>query len=46
MPSPVAPRSSSMAVFMRGSDIVKAMALGRNAVGIGRLQGLAAAAAG
>jgi glycolate oxidase len=32
--------------FMRGSDIVKAMALGANAVGIGRLQGLAAAAAG
>jgi len=32
--------------FMRGSDIVKAMALGANAVGIGRLQGLAAAAGG
>ena len=32
--------------FMRGSDIVKAMALGANGVGIGRLQGLAAAAAG
>jgi len=32
--------------FMRGTDIVKAMALGANAVGIGRLQGLAAAAAG
>jgi len=32
--------------FMRGSDLVKAMALGANAVGIGRLQGLAAAAAG
>jgi len=32
--------------FMRGSDLVKAMALGADAVGIGRLQGLAAAAAG
>ncbi|GAB4236950.1 MAG: alpha-hydroxy acid oxidase [Methyloligellaceae bacterium] len=32
--------------FMRGSDIVKAMALGADAVGLGRLQGLAAAAAG
>jgi glycolate oxidase len=32
--------------FMRGTDIVKAMALGADAVGIGRLQGLAAAAAG
>jgi glycolate oxidase len=32
--------------FMRGNDIVKAMALGAKAVGIGRLQGLAAAAAG
>lgn len=32
--------------IMRGSDIVKAMALGADAVGIGRLQGLAAAAAG
>jgi glycolate oxidase len=32
--------------FMRGSDIVKAMALGARAVGIGRLQGLAAAANG
>jgi isopentenyl diphosphate isomerase/L-lactate dehydrogenase-like FMN-dependent dehydrogenase len=32
--------------FMRGSDLVKAMALGAKAVGIGRLQGLAAAAAG
>lgn len=31
---------------MRGSDIVKAIALGADAVGIGRLQGLAAAAAG
>jgi len=31
---------------MRGSDIVKAMALGADAVGIGRLQGLAFAAAG
>jgi len=32
--------------FMRGTDIVKALALGANAVGIGRLQGFAAAAAG
>ena len=32
--------------FMRGTDIVKAMALGANAVGIGRLQGLALAAGG
>jgi len=32
--------------IMRGSDVVKAMALGANAVGIGRLQGLAAAADG
>src|SRR6185312_10931378 len=32
--------------FLRGADIVKAMALGANAVGIGRLQGLAMAAAG
>ncbi|MCG8561378.1 MAG: alpha-hydroxy-acid oxidizing protein [Hyphomicrobiales bacterium] len=32
--------------IMRGADIVKAIALGANAVGIGRLQGLAAAAAG
>ncbi|MCG8650813.1 MAG: alpha-hydroxy-acid oxidizing protein, partial [Pirellulales bacterium] len=32
--------------IMRGTDIVKAMALGADAVGIGRLQGLAAAAAG
>jgi isopentenyl diphosphate isomerase/L-lactate dehydrogenase-like FMN-dependent dehydrogenase len=32
--------------FMRGADIVKAMALGANAVGIGRLQGLALAAGG
>ena len=31
---------------MRGADIVKAMALGANAVGIGRLQGLALAAGG
>lgn len=31
---------------MRGSDIVKAMILGADAVGIGRLQGLAYAAAG
>lgn len=32
--------------IMRGSDLVKAMAMGANAVAIGRLQGLAAAAAG
>jgi isopentenyl diphosphate isomerase/L-lactate dehydrogenase-like FMN-dependent dehydrogenase len=32
--------------FMRGTDIVKAMALGAHAVGIGRLQGLALAAGG
>ena len=32
--------------FMRGTDIVKAMALGADAVGLGRLQGLALAAAG
>src|SRR5262245_13515845 len=32
--------------FMRGSDIVKAMALGANAVGIGRLQRLALSAGG
>jgi glycolate oxidase len=32
--------------FMRGADIVKAMALGASAVGIGRLQGLALAAGG
>ena len=32
--------------YMRGSDIVKAIALGANAVGLGRLQGLAAAAGG
>lgn len=31
---------------MRGTDVVKAMAMGANAVGIGRLQGLAAATAG
>lgn len=31
---------------MRGADVVKAMALGASAVGIGRLQGLAAGAAG
>jgi glycolate oxidase len=31
---------------MRGTDIVKAMALGANAVGLGRLQGLALAAGG
>jgi isopentenyl diphosphate isomerase/L-lactate dehydrogenase-like FMN-dependent dehydrogenase len=32
--------------FLRGADIVKAMALGASAVGIGRLQGLALAAGG
>ena len=32
--------------FMRGTDIVKAMALGADAVGIGRLQGLALGANG
>jgi glycolate oxidase len=32
--------------FARGTDIVKAMALGAHAVGIGRLQGLALAAGG
>jgi len=32
--------------MMRGTDVVKAIALGADAVGIGRLQGLAAAAAG
>jgi isopentenyl diphosphate isomerase/L-lactate dehydrogenase-like FMN-dependent dehydrogenase len=32
--------------IMRGTDVVKAIALGANAVGIGRLQGLALAAAG
>lgn len=32
--------------FMRGTDIVKAIALGARAVGIGRLQGLALAAGG
>jgi glycolate oxidase len=32
--------------IMRGADIVKAMALGANAVGIGRLQGLALGAGG
>ncbi len=32
--------------FMRGADVVKAMALGANAVGMGRLQGLALAAGG
>ena len=32
--------------FMRGTDIVKAMALGAHGVGIGRLQGLALAAGG
>ena len=32
--------------FMRGADIVKAMALGAHAVGIGRLQGLALGAGG
>jgi glycolate oxidase len=32
--------------FFRGTDIVKAMALGANAVGLGKLQGLALAAGG
>jgi glycolate oxidase len=32
--------------FMRGTDVVKAMALGANAVGLGRLQGLALSAGG
>ena len=32
--------------FMRGTDVVKAMALGADAVGIGRLQAFGAAAAG
>lgn len=32
--------------IMRGTDVVKAMAMGANAVGIGRLQGIAASAAG
>ena len=32
--------------FLRGADIVKAIALGANAVGLGRLQGLALGAAG
>ena len=32
--------------FMRGIDVVKAIALGANAVGIGRLEGLALAAGG
>jgi isopentenyl diphosphate isomerase/L-lactate dehydrogenase-like FMN-dependent dehydrogenase len=32
--------------FLRGTDIVKAMAMGAKAVGIGRLQGLALAAGG
>lgn len=32
--------------FMRGTDVVKAIALGANAVGIGKLLGLAIAAAG
>ena len=32
--------------FMRGADVVKAMALGADAVGLGRMQGLALAAAG
>ena len=32
--------------FMRGTDIVKAIALGANAVGLGRLQGYALAAGG
>lgn len=32
--------------FMRGSDVVKAMAMGANAIGLGRLQGLALGANG
>jgi glycolate oxidase len=32
--------------FFRGTDIVKAMALGASAVGMGKLQGLALAAGG
>ena len=32
--------------FMRGTDLVKAMAMGASAVGLGRLQGLALAAGG
>ena len=32
--------------FLRGTDIVKAIAMGANAVGLGRLQGLALAAGG
>lgn len=32
--------------FMRGTDVVKAMALGADAVGMGRMQGLALAAGG
>jgi glycolate oxidase len=32
--------------FMRGTDVVKAIALGANAVGLGRIQGLALAAGG
>ena len=32
--------------FMRGTDIIKALALGASAVGLGRLQGLALAAGG
>ena len=41
-----APRSCWTAGIMRGADVVKAMILGADAVGIGRLQGLAYAAAG
>jgi glycolate oxidase len=32
--------------IMRGTDVVKAMALGADAVGVGRMQGLSGAAAG
>tara|TARA_E500000331_G_scaffold354949_1_gene409259 strand:+ start:14441 stop:15544 length:1104 start_codon:yes stop_codon:yes gene_type:complete len=32
--------------FMRGSDVVKAMAMGANAIGLGRLQGMALGAKG
>ena len=35
-----------MAASLRGTDVVKALALGANAVGVGRLMGLAMAAAG
>ena len=43
---PAAPRSSSTAAFYRGSDIVKAIALGANLVGLGRMQCYGLAAAG